>query len=92
MSTEFETVHNFFERVIFHEVAQRPSGHPDMNGELLADVACVALNRIAPRYIRHDVDLMFYLTESERHQMEQNIESALQFAFDFVRERRQRYS
>lgn len=92
MSTEFETVHNFFERVIFHEVAQRASGHPDMNGELLADVACVALNRIAPRYIRHDVDLMFYLTESERHQMEQNIESALQFAFDFVRERRQRYS
>jgi hypothetical protein len=37
MSTEFETVHNFFERVIFHEVAQRASGHPDMNGELLAD-------------------------------------------------------
>jgi hypothetical protein len=27
------------------------------NPELLSDVACVALNRLPPRYIRHIVDM-----------------------------------
>ena len=33
---------------------------------MLADVACVALNRLPARYVRHDVDMVFYLTEQER--------------------------
>ena len=47
------------------------------DGELLADVACVALNRLPARYVRHDVDLMFYLTEGERHAIELAMEEAL---------------
>jgi hypothetical protein len=31
---------------------------PAHNHDLLADVACVALNRLPPRYIRHQVDFM----------------------------------
>jgi hypothetical protein len=47
----------------------------------------VALNRLPARYVRHDVDLMFYLTEQERHAIELSLEEVLQFAFGFVLER-----
>lgn len=83
----FEQVHNFFEPVVFDAVAARASTHPEFSVDMLADVACVALNRLPARYLRHDVDMMFYLTESERRAMEDALEEALNFAFQFVGER-----
>ena len=61
------------------------SGFEHLNeAAILADVACVALNRLPPRYIRHDVDYSFYLTERERAQNEAAINEAVAFAFEFV--------
>jgi hypothetical protein len=37
--------------------------------------------------VRHDVDLMFYLTEQERQAIELSLEEALQYAFRLVGER-----
>ena len=87
MSTNFEQVHNYYERLVFEEVLRRAQKHPDLMPDALADVACVALNRLPARYVRHDVDLMFYLTEHERHAIAVSIEAALDFAFTFVTER-----
>jgi hypothetical protein len=33
---------------------------------MLADVACMVLNLLPARYVRHYVEMMFYLTEQER--------------------------
>jgi len=87
MELNFEQVHNYYERLVFEEVARRAQNAPDFTSDMLADVACVALNRLPARYVRHDVDLMFYLTEHERHAIELSMEEALQFAFSFVHER-----
>jgi len=87
MIFNFEQVHNFFEPVVFKAVAAKASAYPDFNADMLADVACVALNRLPARYLRHDVDMMFYLTESERRDIEDALEEALNFAFRFVGER-----
>ena len=87
MVFNFEQVHNYFERLIFEEVAKRSEDHPEFTIDMLSDVACVALNRLPPRYVRHDVDMMFYLTERERHAIELSMEDALHFAFGFVMER-----
>lgn len=87
MVINFEQVHNYFERLVFEEVARRAEGHPDFTSDMLGDVACVALNRLPARYVRHDVDMMFYLTEQERHAIEVSMDEALQFAFGFVQER-----
>jgi hypothetical protein len=57
------------------------------NDELLADVACVALNRLQPRYIRHAVDFAFYLSERERSESQALIADAVEFAFGFVQAR-----
>ena len=87
MVFNFEQVHNYFERLVFEDVARRSEAHPEFTSDMLGDVACVALNRLPARYVRHDVDMMFYLTEHERHAIEQALEEALQFAFGFVQDR-----
>jgi hypothetical protein len=87
MVFNFEQVHNYYERLVFEEVAKRAVNYAEFTSDMLGDVACVSLNRLPARYVRHDVDLMFYLTEQERHAIELALEEALQFAFGFVRER-----
>ncbi len=87
MGFNFEQVHNYYERLVFEEVARRADAFADFSNDMLGDVACVALNRLPARYVRHDVDLMFYLTEQERHTIENALEDSLQFAFNFVKER-----
>lgn len=87
MIFNFEQVHNYYERLVFEDVARLSETYPDFTADMLGDVACVALNRLPARYVRHDVDMMFYLTEHERHAIEQAMAEALNFAFAFVSER-----
>jgi hypothetical protein len=87
MITNFEQVHNYYERLVFEEVLRRSADWPQMTPGQLADVACVALNRLPARYVRHDVDLVFYLTEAERNAIELSLEEALDYAFRLVSER-----
>lgn len=88
MTNNFEQVHNFYERMVFDEMLRRSGKYPHFTEDLLADVACVALNRLPARYVRHDVDMMFYLTEKERQDIDEALQSALSFAFDFVGKRK----
>jgi hypothetical protein len=87
MVFNFEQVHNYYERLVFEQVAHLSASYPAYSADMLVDVACVALNRLPARYVRHDVDLMFYLTEQERHGIENSLEEAIAFAFSFVGER-----
>jgi hypothetical protein len=87
MQINFEQVHNYYERLVFEEVVSRSSAHAAFTSDMLADVACVALNRLPARYVRHDVDLMFYLTEQERQAIDLSMEEALQHAFILVGQR-----
>lgn len=88
-SNDFEQVHNYYERLVIEEVMRRAERYPTLDDDNLADVICVALNRLPARYVRHDVDLMFYLTEGERHAIELAMEEALSVAFEFVARRAQ---
>jgi hypothetical protein len=87
MTTDFSSVHNHHERPVFEAVAAAAHEYPFVGPELLPDVACVALNRLGARYIRHTVDLAFYLTEKERQEGEQAVGDAVRFAFEFVQAR-----
>jgi hypothetical protein len=89
MQYNFDQVHNYYERLVFEEVARRAQAteYLGFTADMLADVSCLALNRLPTRYVRHDVDMMFYLTEQERQAMVQALDEVLKFSFDFVRER-----
>lgn len=86
---DFTSLYNHHEREVFAAVMESAPQFPEIHreAELLADVACVALNRLPPRYIRHAVDYSFYLTEQERHDVDAAIKEAVAYAFSFVQAR-----
>lgn len=89
MSADFESIFNHHERAVFEAVKASAPRYPHLaTPELLADIACVALNRLPSRYIRHEVDFAFYLTDKERSDNERCIAEAVAFAFEFVQARR----
>ena len=89
MRADLESIYNHHERAVREAVEAQAARFPHMaTAELLADIACVALNRLPPRYIRHEVDFAFYLTDKERGDNERAIGEAVAFAFEFVQARR----
>ena len=89
MSADFDSIHNHHERAVCAAVVTGAARYPHLNdSELLSDIACVALNRLPPRYIRHEVDFAFYLTDRERADNDRAISEAVAFAFEFVQARR----
>ena len=89
MPAEFTSVRNHTERAVFEFVLRNAPRYPGLEGrdELLADVACVALNRLPPRYFRHEVDYVFYLSERERAENDRHLAEAVDYAFGFVQAR-----
>ena len=89
MSADFTSVRNHNERAVYEAVLGHASHYPGVAGnrELLADVACVTLNRLPPRYIRHEVDFAFYLSERERADSDRQLAEAVDYAFGFVQAR-----
>ncbi|MDE2082913.1 MAG: late competence development ComFB family protein [Burkholderiales bacterium] len=88
-SVDFSSVRNHNERAVYDAVQRQAERYPGLahSAELLADVACVALNRLAPRYIRHEVDFVFYLSERERSDSDRQLLDAVEYAFGFVQAR-----
>ena len=84
---DFEQVHNYYERLVFEDIVRRSAQYRNFTPTMLSDVACVALNQLPARYVRHDVDLVFYLTEQERHEVSIALSAAVEYAFAFVGKR-----
>lgn len=85
----FQSVHNVHEAAIFRLVVEHAAKHAQFadDKELLADVACVALNRLSPRYIRHDVDYAYYTDDGERLRQQDEMQQAVEYAFEFLQNR-----
>lgn len=80
-----DNIHNHYERLVFDEVlAQQAKKGVSFDEDMLEDVVCVALNNLPARYVRHSVDIAFYLTLPERDQMERLVCNAVSEAFDRV--------
>ncbi len=88
-SDEVEFVHNYYEKLVLQEVMQQSSRVQAGDREFMADVACVALNRLPPRYIRHDVDMTFFMSPQDMQETEQKITNAVAMALIYVESREQ---
>lgn len=75
----FDAVQNYYERLVFEEIVQS-YGFDELSEDEIEDIACIALNTITPRYIRHHVDLCFFLSPEERSQMLDEVKIAVAFA------------
>jgi hypothetical protein len=86
---DFTSVYNTHEKAVFDAVTAHAARYPAIadDASLMADVACVALNRMTPHYIRHSADLAFFITEKERQSVRRNIDESVDFAFGYVQAR-----
>lgn len=87
MPADFQSLKNYYEHQVVDTVIALAPNYPMLQEEQQPDVACVALNRLPPRYIRHQVDLAFHMTEKERADNEQLIRDSVKYAFEFVQAR-----
>lgn len=86
---DFSSVYNIHEKAVFEAVVAAAPQYPALahDAGLLADVACVALNRLTPHYIRHCMDLAFFSTEKDREAARRNVDESVEFAFGYVQAR-----
>ena len=81
-----DSVHNYYEQMVFEQI-MRSNDRAHQDGEFLADVACVALNRLPTRYVRHDVDLTFFMTPEDLENMINRVVHAVNDAITYVESR-----
>lgn len=84
----FEAIHNYYEALVIEHIMNTIAKEPDIDEDFLEDVACLALNQLPARYVRHDVDMAFFLTTREREKMQTGITEAVLHAVNQVRESR----
>jgi hypothetical protein len=78
-----DDIHNYYEHLVLDRI-ETLGLNKSKEGDYLADLCCLALNQIPPRYIRFEVDMSFYLPQSERQQMEMNAVNAINQAMSFL--------
>jgi len=84
----FESIHNYYERLVLAALQARPDNLLSTDDDYLSDIACVALNQLPARYVRHDVDMIFYMTPEERARMDEETEQAVRNAIEYVNRHR----
>ncbi len=76
-------IHNYYEKLLLdHLVELRLDNEYD--SEYLADLCCIVLNQLPPKYIRYEVDMAFYLPQTERFEMVMKVREAVNKAKAFL--------
>ncbi len=83
-----DSVHNYYERLVINEINEHYANIFD-DADILADMACIALNRIPPRYIRYDIDMSFYMSTDEHILVEKTVKKAVRKAYKKIRKAEQ---
>jgi Late competence development protein ComFB len=81
---DVDFLHNYYERLVVQEIYDQNDRVKQGDRNFLADVACVALNRLPPRYIRHDVDMTFFMSPQDMIEIENKVGKAVQDAIAYV--------
>ncbi|HEX4151748.1 MAG TPA: late competence development ComFB family protein [Steroidobacteraceae bacterium] len=81
-----ESIWNYQESLVHDHIRTAADRYPAVaaNDNLLADVACIALNSLRPRYVRFSVDLHFFMTDAQRDENAVAVKRAIDEAFQQV--------
>ncbi|MCP3687740.1 MAG: late competence development ComFB family protein [Gammaproteobacteria bacterium] len=89
----FSSIQNYYERLVFEFINDvLIDQYSDMDDDFFLDVACYGLTRLPSRYMRHEIDMAFYLAPGERTEMFNQVRDALLSAAEFIYTRRKKAS
>ena len=81
----FDKVENYFHRlVVEHLMAEYADSELAKIPGALEDIACLALNQLPPRYVRHSVDAAFYLAGEPLETMKEKVRDAVKYSAKYV--------
>jgi hypothetical protein len=87
-----DEISNWYENILFEKISQLSQEQLETDPRsaydpaMWSDIACLALNHLPPRYVRHAVDMRFYLSPQEQQEMDQRVDKALQNAIQYVKQ------
>lgn len=87
LDNDMDFLHNYYERLVVQEVYNQSERVQQGDRDFLADVSCVALNRLPPRYIRHDVDMTFFMSPQDMLEIANKVAQAVTNALLYVESR-----
>ncbi|MCW8829584.1 MAG: late competence development ComFB family protein [Gammaproteobacteria bacterium] len=82
----FDNMHNYYEALVLERIVNTLARESELDQELLEDIACLALNQLPARYVRHDVDMALFLSTREREKMQHRVNEAVLHAAQQIRE------
>ncbi len=84
----FASLYNYYEHLVFDHIQNAlMARYPEQDEEFFLDVACYSLTRLPARYIRHEIDMIYYLAPGEHEDMEQRVASTVDSAAKFIHAR-----
>lgn len=84
------SIQNYYEHLALESIQDKLSGRDEEHdADFVADLACLALNALPARYVRHAVDLWSHLGDADRLAMRQEVDSAVEAALATMRRRRE---
>ena len=84
----FASLYNYYEHLVFEFInARLMEQYEGQNEDFFLDVACYSLTRLPSRYIRHEIDMIYYLAPGEQEIMEQKVEKTVVEAARFISDR-----
>ncbi|MBV5309850.1 late competence development ComFB family protein [Chromatium okenii] len=75
------SISNYYERLVLERLYDVfKSEHTPLEDDYMDDLACVALNYLPARYVRHCVDFASHLSDSELDDLHIEVADAVSFA------------
>ena len=83
---DFTSIHNYYEHLVIDYLQTNIIPKmPDQSSDFFLDVACYALSKLPARYMRHEIDMAFYMDSNERTKMSDEVKNAVNDAVKFIK-------
>lgn len=79
------SIHNYYEHLVIDYMQTKIiPGMPDKSSDYFLDIVCYALSKLPARYMRHEIDMAFYLESAERGKMMDQVEKEVDKAVKYI--------
>lgn len=79
-----DNIQNYYETLVIESLASQAKGQ-GLDEDALTDVVCIAINHLPPRYIRHEVDMVYYTSPIEMQEIRDKADEAVKNALVHIK-------
>ena len=82
---DFTSIHNYYEHLVIDYLRNEVIDTlENQSNDYVLDIACYALSKLPSRYVRHEIDMAFYLSSEERSEMVKQVKKAVDESVKYI--------